>query len=132
MDEKFEKDLKRCNQKHHHIDRYLIIKLCKLDIESKKIISARILSKLGVSVAKGNSKYVSKFQVSSSNSLGVMPFFVKKIEDQKGDRFHRLFVENLAPAEVARVQELREAKFSKSKKRIENHFFEVVLSGHKK
>ena len=38
-----------------------------LDKESKKIISARMLSKLVVSVAKGNSNYVSKFQLSSSN-----------------------------------------------------------------
>ena len=103
-----------------------------VDKESKKIISARILSKLVVSVAKGNSNYVSKFQLSSSNGLGDIPVFVTKIDDQKGDRFHHLFVENLAPAEIARVQELSEAKFSKSKKRIKNHFFEVVLSGHKK
>ena len=103
-----------------------------IDKESKKIISARILSKLVVSVAKGNSNYVSKFQLSSSNGLGDIRVFVTKIDDQKGDRFHHLFVENLAPAEIARVQELSEAKFSKSKKRIENHFFEVVLSGHKK
>ena len=94
-----------------------------VDKESKKIISARILSKLVVSVAKGNSNYVSKFQLSSSNGLGDIPVFVTKIDDQKGDRFHHLFVENLAPAEIARVQELSEAKFSKSKKRIENLFF---------
>ena len=75
--------------------------MARLDIESQKIIAARILLKLVVSVAKGNSKYVSKFQVSSSNSLGDMPFFVKKIEDQKGDRFHHFFIENLAPAEIA-------------------------------
>ena len=52
--------------------------------ELRKIISARILLKLVVFVAKGNSKYVSKFQLSSSNSLGDMPFFVNKIEDQQG------------------------------------------------
>ena len=75
---------------------------------------------------------MSKFQLSSSNGLGDIRVFVTKIDDQKGDRFHHLFVENLAPAEIARVQELREAKFSKSKKHIENWFFEVVLSGHKK
>ena len=91
-----------------------------LDKESKKIIFARILSKPVVSVAKGNSNYVSKFQLSSSNSLEVMRIFVTEIDDKKGDRFHHLFVENLAPAEIARVQELREAKFSKSKKHIEN------------
>ena len=61
-----------------------------------------------------------------------MPFFVKKIEDKKGDRFYHLFVENLAPAEIAEVQRLRERKFSKSKKLIENQFFEVVLFGHRK
>ena len=61
-----------------------------------------------------------------------MPFLVKKIEDQKGDRFHHLFVKNLAPAEIAKVQGLRERKFSKSKKFIEIHFFKVVLFGHKK
>ena len=60
-----------------------------------------------------------------------MPFLVKKIEDQKGDRFHHLFVKNLAPAEFAKVQRLRERKL-KSKKLIENQFFEVVLFGHKK
>ena len=103
-----------------------------LDEESKKIISARILSKLVVSVAMGNSNYVSKFQLSSSNGLGDIRVFVTKIDDQKGDRFHHLFVENLAPAEIARVQELREAKFSKSKKHTKNLFFEVVSSGHKK
>ena len=86
-----------------------------LDKESKKIIVARIFSKLVVSVAKGNSNYVSKFQLSSSNGLGDISVFVTKIDDQKGDRFHHLFVENLAPAEIARVQELREAKFSKPK-----------------
>ena len=101
-----------------------------VDKESKKIISARKLSRLVVSVAKGNSNYVSKFQLSSSNGLGDIRIFVTKIDDQKGDRFHHLFVENLAPAEIARVQDLSEAKFSKSKKRIKNHFFEVVLFGH--
>ena len=65
--------------------------------------NCRILLILVVSAAKGNRKYVSKFQLSSSNSLGDMPFFVKKIEDQKGDRFHHLFVENLALAENAKV-----------------------------
>ena len=85
-----------------------------------------------MSVAKGNSNYVSKFQLSSSNGLGDIRVFVTKIDDQKGDRFHLLFVENLAPAEIARVQKLHEAKFSKSKKHIENLFFEVVLSRHKK
>jgi len=89
-----------------------------VDQESKKIIFARILSKPVVSVAKGNSNYVSKFQLSSSNSLEVMRIFVTEIDDKKGDRFHHLFVENLAPAEIARVQELSEKKFSKSKKRI--------------
>ena len=83
-------------------------------------------------MAKGKTKHEPKFQLSSSNSLGDMSNFVTEIEDQKGDRFHHLFVENLAPAEIARVQELSEAKFSKSKKCIENYFFEVVLSGHKK
>ena len=52
-----------------------------VDKESKKIISARILSKLVVSVAKGNSNYVSKFQLSSSNSLGDMRIFVTEIDD---------------------------------------------------
>ena len=51
-----------------------------LDKESKKIIIARILSKLVVSVAKGNSNYVSKFQLSSSNSLGDMRIFVTEID----------------------------------------------------
>ena len=56
---------------------------------------------------------------------------MKKIEDQKRDRFHHLFVENLAPAEITKVQRLRERKFSKSKKLIENQFFEIVLFGYK-
>ena len=76
-----------------------------------------------MSVVKGNSNYVSKFQLCSSNGLGDIPVFVTKIDDQKGDRFHHLFVKNLAPAEIARVQELSEAKFFKSKKCIENDFF---------
>ena len=46
-----------------------------LDKESKKIISARISSKLVVCVAKGNSNYVSKFQLSSSNGLGDIRVF---------------------------------------------------------
>ena len=89
------------------------------------MIALRILSKLIVSVAKVNSNYVSKFQISSSNGLGDIRVFVSKIDDQKGDIFHHFFVENLAPAEIARVQELSEAKFSKSKKCMEKHFFQV-------
>ena len=53
----------------------------KIDKELKKIIAARILLKLVVSVAKGNSNYVSKFQLSSSNSLGDMRIFVTEIDD---------------------------------------------------
>ena len=53
----------------------------------KKIVAARISLKLVVSVAKGNSRYVSKFQLSSSNSLGDMPFFVQQNEDQKETDF---------------------------------------------
>jgi len=53
----------------------------QIDKESKKIISARILSKLVVSLAKGNSNYVSKFQLSSSNTLGDMRIFVTEIDD---------------------------------------------------
>jgi len=52
-------------------------------------------------VAKGKTKHEPKFQLSSSNSLGDMSNFVTEIEDQKGDRFHHLFVENLVPAEIA-------------------------------
>ena len=52
-----------------------------LDKESKKIISARIFSKLVVCVAMGNSNYVSKLQLSSSNSLGDMHIFVTEIDD---------------------------------------------------
>ena len=61
-----------------------------------------------------------------------MSNFVTEIEDQKGDRFHHLFVENLAPAEIAKVQGVSRAKFSKSKKVIENHFFKVGLFRCKK
>ena len=68
-----------------------------------------------MSVAEGNSNYVSKFQLSSSNGLGDIRVFVTKIDDQKGDKFNHLFVEKLAPAEIARVQKLSEAKFSKTK-----------------
>ena len=55
-----------------------------------------------------------------------------EIDDQKGDTFHHLFDENLSLAEIAQVQGASEAKFSKSKKFIENQFFEVVLSRHKR
>ena len=58
-----------------------------------------------------------------------MPFLVKKIEDQKGDRFHHLFDENLAPAEIAKVLGLHERKFSKS---LKINFFEVMLFREKK
>ena len=51
----------------------------------EKTIVARILLKLVLSIAKGNSNYVSKFQLSSSNSLGDMPFFAKKIEHPSPD-----------------------------------------------
>ena len=57
--------------------------------------------KLAVSVAKGKTKHEPKFQLSSSSSLGDMSNFVTEIEDQKGDRFHHLFVENLVLAEIA-------------------------------
>ena len=49
----------------------------------------------------GKTKHEPKFQLSSSNSLGDMSNFVTEIEDQKGDRFHHLFVENLVLAEIA-------------------------------
>ena len=45
-------------------------------------------------------KYQPKFQLSSSNTLGDMLIFVTKIEDQKGDRFLHLLVENLTLAEI--------------------------------
>ena len=54
-----------------------------------------------MSVAGGKNNYEPKFQLSSSNNLGDMPFFVTKIEDQKGDRFLHLLVENLTLAEIA-------------------------------
>jgi len=83
-------------------------------------------------VAKGKTKHEPKFQLSSSNSLGDMCNFVTEIEDQKGNRFHHLFVENLVLAEIVQVQGASEAKFSKSKKLIENRFFKVGLFGRKK
>lgn len=52
-------------------------------------------------MAKGKTKYEPKFQLSCSNSLEVMSNFVTEIEDQKGDRFHHFFVENVVPAEIA-------------------------------
>ena len=52
-----------------------------LDRESKKIIAARILTKLIVSVAKGKTKYEPKFHLSSSNSLGDLSIFVTENED---------------------------------------------------
>ena len=67
-----------------------------------------------MSIANRENKYQPKFQLSSSNTLGDMLIFVTKIEDQKGDRFLHLLVENLTLAEI--VQRAREAKFSKSKK----------------
>ena len=66
-----------------------------------KIITARILTKLVVFVAKGKTTHEPEFQLSSSNSLGDMSNFVTEIEDQKGYRFHHLFVKNLVFAEIA-------------------------------
>ena len=66
-----------------------------------KITAAWIWTKFVVSIANGENKYQPKFQLSSSNTLGDMPFFVTKIEDQKGDRFLHLLVENLTLAEIA-------------------------------
>ena len=75
-------------------------------------------------MAKGKTKHEPKFQLSSSNSLEVMRIFVTEIDDKKGDRFHHLFVENLAPAEIAGVQELSEAMFVfKVKKMHRKSFF---------
>ena len=53
----------------------------RVDRESKKIIAARVLTKLVVSVAKGIIKYEPEFQLSSSNSLGGMSIFVTENED---------------------------------------------------
>ena len=58
------------------------------------------MNEICVSIANGENKYQPKFQLSSSNTLGDMPFFVTKIEDQKGDRFLHLLVENLTLAEI--------------------------------
>ena len=66
-----------------------------------KITAAWIWTKFVVSIANGVNKYQPKFQLSSSKNLGDMPFFVTKIEDQKGDRFLHLLVENLTHAEIA-------------------------------
>ena len=52
-------------------------------------------------IANRENKYPPKFQLSSSNTLGDMLIFVTKIEDQKGDRFLHLLVENLTLAEIA-------------------------------
>ena len=68
-------------------------------------------TKLVVFVAKGKTKHEPKFQLSSSNSLGDMSNCVIEIEDQKRNRFHHLFVENLVLAEIAKVQGASEAKF---------------------
>ena len=66
-------------------------------------------------MAKGKTKHEPKFQLSSSNSLGDMSNFVTEIEDQKGDRFHHLFIENLVPAEIAKLQGANEVKFKVQK-----------------
>ena len=77
--------------------------LAEADAREKngKITAAWIWTKFVVSIANGENKYQPKFQLSSSNTLGDMPFFVTKIEDQKGDRFLHLLVENLTLAEIA-------------------------------
>ena len=54
-----------------------------------------------MTIANRENKYQPKFQLSSSNTLGDMLIFVTKIEDQKGDRFLHLLVENLTLAEIA-------------------------------
>ena len=82
-----------------------------VDKESKKIITARILSNLVVSVSKGNSNYVSKFQLSSSNSSGDLSNFVTEIEDQKGDRFYHLFVETWLLLKLPKSKERAKQNF---------------------
>ena len=84
-----------------------------------------------MSVAMEETKYESKFQLCSSSSLGDMPILVAEIKNWKGDRFDHLFVHLFALAEISKVHGASEVKFSKSKKVIENRFFEVVLSGLK-
>ena len=66
-----------------------------------KITAAWIWTKFVVSIANGENKYQPKFQLSSSNNLGDMPFFMTEIEDQKGDTFHHLLDENLSLAEIS-------------------------------
>ena len=68
---------------------------------SEKITAAWIKTKFVVFIANRENKYQPKFQLSSWNTLGDMLFFVTKIDDQKGDRFLYLLVENLTLAEIA-------------------------------
>ena len=82
------------------IDTSQVKKLHVAREKNGKITAAWIWTKFVVSIANGENKYQPKFQLSSSNTLGDMPFFVTKIEDQKGDRFLHLLVENLTLAEI--------------------------------
>ena len=68
--------------------------------KNEKKTAAWIWTKFVVSIANGEKKYQPKFQLSSSNTLRDMLIFVTKIEDQKGDRFLLLLVENLTLAEI--------------------------------
>ena len=85
-----------------------------------------------MSVAGGKNNYEPKFQLSSSNNLGDMPFFWLKLRIKKGTLFIIFLMKTYLLLKLPKSRERVKQNFLSLKKFIENQFFEVVLSRHKK
>ena len=85
-----------------------------------------------MSVAGGKNNYEPKFQLSSSNNLGDMLFFWLKLRIKKGTLFIIFLMKTYLLLKLPKSRERVKQNFLSLKKFIENQFFEVVLSRHKK
>ena len=85
-----------------------------------------------MSVAGGMNNHEPKFQLSSSNNLGDMPFFWLKLRIKKGTLFIIFLMKTYLLLKLPKSRERVKQNFLSLKKFIENQFFEVVLSRHKK
>ena len=103
-----------------------------VDREMEKKTAARILTKFVVYVAEGETNYDPKFQISCSNNLGNMPFFWLKLRIKKGTLFIIFLMKTYLLLKLPKSRERVKQNFLSLKKFIENQFFEVVLSRHKK
>ena len=83
-------------------------------------------------VAGSKNNYEPKFQLSSSNNLGDMPFFWLKLRIKKGTLFIIFLMKTYLLLKLPKSRERVKQNFLSPKKFIENQFFEVVLSRHKK